>query len=69
MWAPAGTPADVTARISASLNESLKSPAVRERFERIGLTIYGGSPDEFRAEIASRIRQIEALLAKGYKLR
>lgn len=37
--APKGTPPQVIAKLNKALNESLKSPAVRERLEPLGMTI------------------------------
>jgi tripartite-type tricarboxylate transporter receptor subunit TctC len=39
MWAPAGTPADVIARLNGAVRKALSDPAVQQRLTRIGLEI------------------------------
>ena len=54
--APAGTPADVVARLSAALDGALKNPQVRERLLREGIPPEGivpGTPDELHHWITS----------------
>jgi tripartite-type tricarboxylate transporter receptor subunit TctC len=43
--APAGTPADVIARLNREINAVLAMPDVRERLNGAGLDIAGGAPD------------------------
>jgi tripartite-type tricarboxylate transporter receptor subunit TctC len=49
--APAGTPAEVVARLNRELNEALKSPDVRSRLQGAGLEPVGGTADAFAALI------------------
>jgi tripartite-type tricarboxylate transporter receptor subunit TctC len=44
---PAGTPADVVARLNAATSRALAQPAVRERFAAQGLEAVGGSAEAF----------------------
>jgi tripartite-type tricarboxylate transporter receptor subunit TctC len=39
LWAPKGTPKDVTARLTAAIMEALTDPQVREKFEALGQEI------------------------------
>jgi tripartite-type tricarboxylate transporter receptor subunit TctC len=39
MWAPAGTPADLIARLNGAVRKALADPAVRQRLTKIGLEI------------------------------
>ena len=48
---PAGTPADVRARINAAVAEALKAPEVRERFAALGFVVGDGNPDALRQRI------------------
>ncbi|OZI51353.1 Bug family tripartite tricarboxylate transporter substrate binding protein [Bordetella genomosp. 4] len=53
--APAGTPADVVARINTALGNVLSSPSVQQQFATNGLTVRTSTPDGFRQLIASDI--------------
>ncbi len=64
LFAPAGTPADVVARINADVNAVLKDPAVREAFAKQGLIVGGGTPAEFKAFIDSEGRQWGEIIRK-----
>jgi tripartite-type tricarboxylate transporter receptor subunit TctC len=44
MFAPAGTPAEVVAKLNADLNALLVLPEVREQFAKQGLSAVGGPP-------------------------
>ena len=47
MFAPAGTPEPIVARLNDAMNRSLASPATRERLMRLGAVVVGSTPDEF----------------------
>jgi tripartite-type tricarboxylate transporter receptor subunit TctC len=64
LFAPAGTPADVVARINADVNAALKDPAVREAMTRQGLIVGGGSAAEFKAFIDSEGKTWGAIIKK-----
>lgn len=51
--APAGTPGDVVARLHGAAVKAITSPAVKERFAKLGADTVGGSPEEFRRLIES----------------
>jgi tripartite-type tricarboxylate transporter receptor subunit TctC len=51
IFAPAGVPAPVIARLSASLRKALASPAVRERFGGMGVEIIDMGQAEFAAYV------------------
>jgi tripartite-type tricarboxylate transporter receptor subunit TctC len=50
---PAGTPPGIVAILSATINQGLLTPAVRETLAQVGAATQPISPDEFRAFIAS----------------
>jgi tripartite-type tricarboxylate transporter receptor subunit TctC len=60
MAAPAGTPADVLAKINADVNQVLKMEDVREKITRSGAEPVGGPPDV----LAARIKKDSARYAK-----
>ena len=55
LLAPAGTPADVVAKLNAEVNLALKQPEVAERLAGLGMTPVGGTPEQFGAFIRTDI--------------
>ena len=55
LFAPAGTPQEVTAWVHKETNAILRTPNVQERLAADGLEIIGNAPDEFAAMIRSDI--------------
>ena len=50
--APAGTPHEIVAKISAAIQKALQEPATRDRLIQIGLDVEYRSPDQFAAFLA-----------------
>ncbi len=53
MFAPAGTPAAVVARLNATVNQALAIPEVRAALQKLGSIPKTGTPQEFTAFIAA----------------
>jgi tripartite-type tricarboxylate transporter receptor subunit TctC len=53
--APAGTPADVVAKLNGAINRVLQMPDVRDRIAELGAEPAGGTPEELGAFIRSEI--------------
>jgi len=51
MWAPAGLPQPILARLSAELIKALNAPEVRARLAKGGTQPVGNTPEEFAAMI------------------
>jgi tripartite-type tricarboxylate transporter receptor subunit TctC len=49
--APAGTPAPIIERMSRALQQAIQDPALRVRFQEIGLVPMSNTPEEFAAFI------------------
>ena len=45
IFAPAGTPRALIQKVNADVNRILQKPDVRERFLKIGMIPYGGTPE------------------------
>jgi tripartite-type tricarboxylate transporter receptor subunit TctC len=64
MFAPAGTPAAIVARLNRELNDFLKQPDVREVLAKQGLVAEGGTPQELgervRMDLARWTRVVKA---------
>ena len=52
MVAPAGTPADIVAKLNAAMNEGMQQTEVQKRITALGSTANSGTPAEFAAYIA-----------------
>ena len=69
IFAPAGTPADIIARLNTDINAAMVDPAFRQNMLKQGLIIGGGSPAQFKSFIESETRKWGAIITKvGLKL-
>ncbi len=68
MFAPAGTPAAIVARVQAEVVASLAAPDLRERFSQVGAEAVGSTPQQFTdrilADTAKWARVIKAANVK-----
>jgi tripartite-type tricarboxylate transporter receptor subunit TctC len=62
LLAPANTPPEIVAKLSAAANEALKSPEVIKAFELQGIDILGGSPADFATYIREDIERWTGVL-------
>jgi tripartite-type tricarboxylate transporter receptor subunit TctC len=62
LLAPAGTPADIVQKLSASATEALKSDMVRSALKQQGIDALGSSPAEFAKFIAADIDKSTAIM-------
>ena len=64
IWAPAGTPPDIVARISADVRRAIADPGVREKLASLGNDPMDMPPDEFarfvRSEMEDYARVVRA---------
>jgi tripartite-type tricarboxylate transporter receptor subunit TctC len=66
---PAGTPADVVAKINSEVNESLKSAELRAALVKGGFEPVGGSPHDFAAIIADQLQHWTPIVkASGFQM-
>ena len=64
--APAGTPPDTVGKLNAAINETLRSPEMKESMAKLGFEAKIGSPQDFAAFIAEEIpRWAEIVKATG----
>ena len=57
MWGPKGLPQDVVKTLNGEIAGILRSDAMRKWFEREGMEIAGGPPEEFRDRIRSDLEK------------
>jgi tripartite-type tricarboxylate transporter receptor subunit TctC len=57
LFAPAGTPPAVIAKLNKALNESMQEEDVKKRMTAVGVLAKGGTPDEFGKFLASEYKR------------
>jgi len=62
MVAPRDTPAPIVARLASEIRASLADPATRKKYEDLGLTPIGSSPEEFAAGLPEQARKWRSVL-------
>ncbi|MFM9980961.1 MAG: Bug family tripartite tricarboxylate transporter substrate binding protein [Burkholderiales bacterium] len=68
LWAPAGTPADIVAKISADARRAIADPGVREKLASLGNDPMDMAPDEFARFVRSEIEDYSRVVkAAGIK--
>jgi tripartite-type tricarboxylate transporter receptor subunit TctC len=61
LFAPAGTPASVVAKLNKTLNESLADEDVKKRMAAVGVVVKTTTPDEFGQFLASEYKRWNAV--------
>lgn len=62
LFAPAGTPAEIVARLNQEVAKALKSPDVREASAGFGFELYGNTPQEFAQTIKSDLARVSKVV-------
>src|SRR3954470_21129171 len=62
---PAGVPRDILERVNAALNEALKDPSVRARFEEIGAAPIGLDLDQAGTFLADEVVKYRDIITKA----
>ena len=65
LYAPAGTPAEVVARLNAAINQALQAPEVVQQMAGEGATPMPGTPQAFGALIAREIPRWREVIRAG----
>ena len=68
LFAPAGTPAALVDKLNRTTQDVLRTPALREKLEALGVDPMAMSPAEFKRYVQSEI-SLNARLAKEAGLR
>ncbi len=64
LFAPAGLPADIKARLVQESQAAMKSPEAREPARKAGFAIVGGTPEELAARLAVEVPAVKELVAR-----
>lgn len=69
LFAPAGTPANIIAKLNRAINDMLKQPDLHERFVKLGLDGVGGTPEEMARHVKAESDKWRDVIARtGIKL-
>ena len=60
--APVGTPAVLIGKLHGEIVKALKLPEVQRRISELGAEVVGNTPQEFRAKIASELKQFSPVV-------
>jgi tripartite-type tricarboxylate transporter receptor subunit TctC len=64
LFAPAGTPADIVAKLNAGVTQVLTAESVKEKLANLGLVVVAGKPEEL-AEVVKTGLQVRGELVKA----
>ncbi len=64
VFAPAGTPEPIIARLNRDINVALQMPETRQRYAEIGVVTVGGSPEKLKERVASELKKWADVVAK-----
>jgi tripartite-type tricarboxylate transporter receptor subunit TctC len=68
VFGPAGLPAPIVARLNGEINKTLAAADVKAKLDENGLSVIGGSPEDFRALIVDGLSSYGAIIkAAGIK--
>jgi tripartite-type tricarboxylate transporter receptor subunit TctC len=68
-FGPAGTPAEVIAKLNGEVNEALKSAELRASMVKVGFEPTGGSPQDFAALISEQLQRWAPIVkASGFQM-
>jgi tripartite-type tricarboxylate transporter receptor subunit TctC len=65
LFAPAGTPPEVVARLNSEVNALLKLPEIREALAKQGLTAVADKPERLERLVVSELRRWHRVVAKA----
>jgi tripartite-type tricarboxylate transporter receptor subunit TctC len=64
LFAPAGLPGDIKARLLQESQAAMRSPAASEQMRKAGFAIVAGTPDQLAARMAKEIPDVKELVAR-----
>lgn len=64
VFAPAGTPEPIVARLNHDINQVLAMPETRQRYAELGVVTVGGTPDKLRDRVASELKKWAEVVQK-----
>jgi tripartite-type tricarboxylate transporter receptor subunit TctC len=69
VYAPAGTPKDIVAKLNTEINRALAAPDLREKAGVLGIELIGSTPERLSTHMKSEIaRWVKVARAANIKL-
>jgi tripartite-type tricarboxylate transporter receptor subunit TctC len=65
LYAPARTPREIVAALSAEFNRALASPDVKQRLNSLGVAPVGTTPEKFAEAIRAELQQYGELVKRA----
>ena len=65
LFAPAGTPPEILARVALAVQQAYKDPTLRKRMEEMGTAPVGDTPAEFRAFVQAELQKWETFVKQS----
>ncbi len=65
VFAPAGTPPDIVARLNREINAIVRSPDVIDTFEKAGADAAGGTPEQFAKTVRDEAESWKAVIQRA----
>jgi tripartite-type tricarboxylate transporter receptor subunit TctC len=65
LFAPAGTPPDIVARLVNESRAAFANPQAREQARKAGFEIVAGTPEQLRARVAAEVPAVRDLVARA----
>jgi len=65
LFAPAGTPREIVLAVHKAVAVALQDADVRTRYDQLGLTVIGSSPEEFEAVVKHDIARLRKLVEES----
>jgi tripartite-type tricarboxylate transporter receptor subunit TctC len=62
VYAPAGTPKPIIAKLNEAINRVLDQPDVRKRYALLGADVVGGSPEKLREQVGKELAKWSELI-------
>ena len=69
VFGPAGVPAGIVNFVNSTVNETVRTPEVNDKYRLLGMQPFSVTPAEMRQMIDTQVKGVETLIAQGVKLR
>ena len=65
VFGPPGMPPEIVTRLNAEIVKALNAPDVKDRFDKVGLAVIGGSASDFATLLKDGIERYGAIIREA----